>query len=461
MQKQPMATLLFSLLFFVFACSTVSFGFDFGSTIKDLQEKSQDIRKDFKKKFQKQSENWKRNIEQSTRDLKQKSQKSLRRAQKHIQRTQREIKNYSRKYGSKAARDFERACKEYGTQARRTIQDAADKYGKSATKAVSEAYARHGPRIGRKVAEAYSGLSDKSRDLVSKAYHKWDAAKSIEISETIRRYGHTAAENVLSSMEDFGKQAGNCLLTTYQRLGSKYGKVMYGYYRKEGAELAQSISRWERKAKTEFLDAFEQIQTKHFKKIEQAYKRFGPALGRKTAYAANRVFHSVQDPVIQEKALTATMVSCQMISRFRKGFKQTTVDTLRQTCRQVVVEDEQGRRVSLEGHCRKYIAEEHPYLRGTSIEEDPVGSLTYVLAFQDVGYMTKEMKVVQTQDGDFASLQDAIVESSPQDPETTRAALEAMEAFDTLTDDDVNEQDILLAAEMINSANSTKKMERL
>jgi len=428
---------------------------------EDMRRKREEVQRRAREKAEKGSRHIQRLKDRHENKIRQKTEelrdRAAERSRQIIEQKRREVNDFARRHGSEAAEKFKQVREKYGDEAKRRIQQVARNYGSTASKAVSDAYVRHGKQVGERLCHAYSGLSGKAQDAITKAYNNYGVTTAENIAETYRSLGPRIGGKVSDAYHRWGEKAGECLKDTYHGMKEKYGDRLRKIYEMEGPKIANKFKDWNGYAKKQFLDSCELHAKPHFEKIKEMYYKYGPIVGAATAHAANKAVVAISDPKNQKKAAAATITTCIIVSRMKSQGKHTAADTLRTTCQNVHITDDRGRRVSLEKYCQNYIATNHPYLEGTSIANDPVGAFTYVVVFHDVGYVTKEMKIIRTPNGEFASMEEAIIGASPLGTEATMEALETAEAFETLTDEDVTEKDIIIAAQMLQKANARKK----
>jgi hypothetical protein len=240
---------------------------------------------------------------------------------------------------------------------------------------------------------------------------------------------------------------------TYHDLGEKYGDKLQNYLSRTGTGITDKWNSWNGQAKSNFLDAYEFHAKPQFDRISAAYHKYGPIAGAATAYVANCAYAAIRDPENQKKSVGAVITTCIIVQKMKSEGQHLAVGAVRNTCHNVTIVDSKGHKMSLEGYCQNYIVEKHPYLADTTIGQDPISAFTYVVVFNDVGYVTKEMKVVKGAEGDYMSIEDAMMKVSPLEHRTTMEYVETVEAFAILADDDVNEEDVLAASHLIQKAN--------
>ena len=313
---------------------------------------------------------------------------------KYISTAERHINSFSKKYGTKAARELKKVSSKYGYASMQKVETVAWKYGKKAS------------------------------TQVSYAYNKW------------------------------GKSAGDNLANTYKKLGSKAANVYMKIYTHEGKRVADRMSKWGISAQNRFIQMYKAHGRNAMQNIMSVYEQCGRSLGANTAWACSRVLKVVKNPSYQERAINATVKTAKLIHKIKSTAKGYAADSIRATCKVVEIPDGKGGKINLEGYCRNWIRGNAPFIKGTTIEQDPIGAFTYVVVFNDTGYVTSDMRIIKDDDGNYVSMKDAIVESSPFDTGTSMKAIECAEAFETLTDDSADEEDIIVASNLIQTINA-------
>lgn len=431
---------------------------DTGDRVKD---KTRDAGNRFKENTRKKTEEWKqrggdavrRETDRARENIDRSTDRYREQTREVVDRKTEQVRDFARQHGQAAGNKMKEVWDKHGERSVNTMKETAARHGSHAAETVGDAIKRYGPAAGDDLKNAFDAAGGRGRDAVESAYKRWGVPAAQKIADSYRYYGPRVGQSVSSAYQKWGEKVGDSVRSTYHDLGEKYGDRFQNYLIRTETRITDSWNTWSGQAKSNFLDAYELHARPQFERISAAYRKYGPIIGAATAHAANRVHAAVRDPENQKKAVGAAITTCIIVHRLKTDGKHMAVGAVRNTCQNVTVVDSKGRRVSLERYCQNYIEEKHPYLADTTIGQDPVGAFTYVVVFNDVGYVTKEMKVIKGPGGDYMTMEDAMMMASPLDNNATIEYVETVEAFAILTDEDVNEEDVLAAAHLIEKAN--------
>ncbi len=349
---------------------------------------------------------------------------STKSASRYIKKAKTKTNSYINKAKKSTNKIYTKKTKKYINTATNHINTLAKKYGPKAAQELKKVSTKYGYVSAKKAESVGLKYGSKALSQVSYAYNKW------------------------------GKNAGDNLSNTYKKLGSKAANVYMKIYSREGKRVADKVSKWGIAAQNRFIEIYQTHGKNAMQNIMSVYEQCGRSLGANTAWACSKVLKTVKNPSYQKKAINATVKTAKLIHKIKSKAKGYAADSIRATCRVVEIPDGKGGKESLEKYCKNWIKDNAPYLRGTTIEQDPIGAFTYVVVFNDTGYVTSNMKIIKDDKGNYISMKDAIVESSPFDTETSMKAIECAEAFETLTDDSANEEDIIAASNLLQTVNA-------
>ncbi|MCI0343667.1 MAG: hypothetical protein L0216_21385 [Planctomycetales bacterium] len=168
-------------------------------------------------------------------------------------------------------------------------------------------------------------------------------------------------------------------------------------------------------------------------RVEAVTREYGP-----------RVRQFVTDPENQRRAIEALAVGYALYREQDTVKRQLTEAAILKLGNGIVVTTPKYGRVTLLDLSTRALVERAPYLRGTDIEKDPAKVLTHLI-YQDTDYFLTEAKLV-VRNGEPLSVTEALAKSNPALAQDALVCLEAMDAYETLTDEMLTVGDVQLAA---------------
>ncbi len=347
---------------------------------------------------------------------------------------QRRASEISRRYGPAVGAQVERLRQTVGDRAAEAVSDTVERYGPAAGRELAAAYERYGSATGERLRQAYQVHGSALAGRASGLMERLGPDVGQRVLDSADRLGASVGARVCEGYEEFGPAAGDRLRSAYERYGPEVGESVRGAMDRCGAAVARSA-----------LRAYENHSRDIANRLTRVYAEHGPAVGARVQLIAEKVGRAAQDPETQRRALAAAVTAAVMYERFEGDPKRLTKEAISLAAEQVLVQDGAGNTVSLNQYSKDWIVTQAPYLRGTTIAEDPAEVVTYVLVYQDVGYLVTDMRIVPTPDGDRCSLAEAALRASPTDVQQAVAALEAIESFEVLTDEEASAEDIIAA----------------
>lgn len=371
----------------------------------------------------------------------------------------------------------ERASESYGRareRASESVQRATERAGEQ-LRNYGEAARERAGEMGRQFREQHQGVIDQARSraidwgshVSSQAREKFEAFRHSHgdqmvgrLQEILHRHGERAAENFAHIAKKYGSQAASKLKETYEQYGSHLGERLREVYDSRGAEIADRVKstmdRVGRTAGERLIEAYRHYQPRVAGAIHGAYDRYGEQMGNKAMYLAQRIHVEGKRHLTQENAQKAALAAVRastLYSRFDRAKKAKTEQAIRHAASRINVRGLEGDLVTLEDFSKQWVAAKVPCLSGTTIAEDPVEALTYGVIYQDKRYIVKELRVLKSAEGEMISIGDGIERTGSLDVDRTIQMIELVDGFGTLADGSASAEDVMAAAELIQTAN--------
>lgn len=212
---------------------------------------------------------------------------------------------------------------------------------------------------------------------------------------------------------------------------------------KHGKQVGQRIQSFEKRYNARATSSIVKIYDKYGKDsgvaIEKSVKRLGTRIlveaERDLDEVIPKISRFARDPETQEALYTAaaTAIHYQNLAEdYKSTAKYGAVDGLRYLAKNMYIENSTGQTVTIESYAQDWIGKSIPPLKNTSIHDDPVGSIVYLLVYKDTDYMVNELRVIPTKSNKHVSLSDAILHSSPSSPANALNVLETIGALEVL-----------------------------
>jgi len=170
-----------------------------------------------------------------------------------------------------------------------------------------------------------------------------------------------------------------------------------------------------------------------------------PQLEQILSKAGTRMVALAGDPSNRKRAVDAVVAALEVkhrIDAYQDKALERVVDTIGNDV-QVPID---GHTASLNDWARLYITRHHPYLRGTSVEDDPVETLVFALVAPDTKYLMTELRVVRLASGEVLTPAQCLQRSTGTNPDQTLAALDAIERTVRLRKALASGQDVIPSA---------------
>lgn len=321
-----------------------------------------------------------------------------------------QVRQLSSQYGSRAASVLSEVASEVGGAAAQHIEALARTHGSGAVEIVGRAYTELGTHVGSAVADVY---------------------------------------------EQHGASAGVALSAMYRIQGDELGSSMHRLFEQYGPAVAQEVSNLGGYAQRVLTETYASIGVQAFEQLHGLYARAGETLGNAAAGVISDVRDTIEDPVERDRAIHAGLRTISLMHNIQANSQHMTVDAMRSVSRTVTIPGADGVPVSLEEYSRGWVRTNAPYLEGSSIEQDPIGSIGYMVVFQDMDYVASEMRVVRGPSGEHLSITEAAtVQVSPFMPDNALEALETAAAFETLGAEEFIEDDFMWALNTLQRVNA-------
>ena len=313
-------------------------------------------------------DDWKEQLEKIQKGIGDAARQTQKSAQVWDRTSGRELQRRLEQGTNEASRSYERLSRQYGSQTARSIQETAD---------------RLGPLVGDAVLQVYETRNRRAGDLLADAY---------------REHGSGFGERVAAALDHHGEEVASQLSHVLETHGPAAASAFESACRTMGGSTALAVQR--------------------------ELNNYIPLLEQKLASPRN-----------QEAAFNAALIALSYsegMSDINRRQKTLVVNGIRYAAANIIVRDHSGRVVSLETYAQEWIGSNAPVLRGTSIERDPVGSIVYLFAYQDVNYMINEMQIVPSAGGRHRSLSQTLYDSSPRDAQSVLRTLATIERSESL-----------------------------
>jgi len=229
-----------------------------------------------------------------------------------------------------------------------------------------------------------------------------------------------------------------------------------------GPEVQRSIDqvgdRYGDRATSTIVDLYERYGPSTAAAFERTCQQLGSSVtigcqGEFSRYYP-RIQSYIDSPEIQEKAISAAMTAMIYsgeIGDLDRTRKRSVEIGMRHLAENITVKDESGRLISLDKFSQAWIGKKAPFLRNTSVHQDPVGSITYLLMFQDPSYAVNDMRIVPSGDGEYKSLSSTLYDSSPQNAKQTLKVLSTIGDLESVVQETNSCGDISSAARSFSS----------
>ena len=346
-----------------------------------------------KREFDRNTENMRGNIERSTQDTRRKADEAKRQFGRNTEDMRRNIERSTQ--GTRE--NLQRGIQEQTRRISEEAQGVQRTYGSQAARQIDEISRRYGSQASREMSNLYERYGGQIAEDVANLASRHGAEAISQCSAVINQHGERAGRNLMQAYDQYGKHA--------------------------GAALAEAI------------------------------RRHGPAAGEKAGILLNEVLgHAgqyMENEENQRKAAEAVITTAVIYSKFDSEKKRITKEAITLAANNIEVVDPHGRRTNLNRYTQEWIGTNAPYLRGTSIAEDPAEAITYGVIYGDTNYICNDMKLLHCKDGEFRSIRDTAIYESGFDADQTIAALEIADNFATLGDGEASADDLVAAAQMI------------
>jgi hypothetical protein len=290
----------------------------------------------------------------------------------------------------------------------------------------------------------------------NKTYEKYKRISS-KVNNIKSRYGSSAGSMLKSAYSRFGESSGNKITAIYRKYGKSNGAMLINVMRAKGARTGDKIcatfSKLGGTAGKSVLRAYQNHKYIVASKIHDAYDKYGSRIGYKTQQIANRAknckykFRNMN--IDEEKVVNAAVKTILLYDKLDSVKKEATQKAILTASNKIEVQDRYGRKLSLNQHYKNFIDEKAPYLKGTSIGDNPAEVVTYGLIYRDKGYLVSEMKIIKNKNGEFCSIREAVKSKTSLDINGTLNAMEMADNLETLTDDKATADDLVIAAKAI------------
>lgn len=390
----------------------------------------------FWKKMKKDAQNKYKKTQKKTKDWSDKQKKNL---QKSYDKNKRNANDY---YNKKSKELKQNANSYYNKKSNEYKQNANNYYSKKSYE-LNRKYNDYSKKYGENFAREYQDF-----------HYKYGSNASNRLSKMTDKYGEIAARNIKEAYNKHGRDLGYRISRAYEKHGSEIAESIKESSDQYGPVVGTRISKLYSKYSTDIAED-----------LHRTYDQYGKDIGLEVEQTINTSYRKVtkyiKDPVQQKKAIDATIYSITKYRQLKDEMKVKTHSAISYAMNTIPVKDEDGNIVSLNEFTKNWIIEEAPYLKGTSIAEDPAEALTYIVVYRDIGYVVHDMNIIQNKHGEFVSIEDAAIENSPFNSNETIVMLNAVEGFETLANGDSSADEIILAANDISKLNQINNSQNL
>lgn len=363
-----------------------------------------------------------------------------------------QLKGSYERYGPEVGNKIRGAFETYGPQVGEKLTSAYQAYGPAAGKKIQQAFDQYGPKIGQGVLATYQRYGPALGEQLRRSYETYGEAVGDHLRNAFEKHGKDAAQQLMQCYELYGKQVGEQVSRVWDQYGAEIGSALATAVRTHGKELGEKLGLAVEIAGHDAALALVELYRKQGQSVVRvvvdAYTEHGEELGNQTLELAGRLTLYVQDPVIQERVLRSTIQVSVLVNQ---DSRRLTHAALVLAMDNIPVRDRQGRMISLSDHTKFWVAEQFPYLDGSSITEDPAEAITYTLIFGDLDYVISEARVIRTPNGDFQTIGSVIDNSTGLDSGRIITAIDVLDGFETIGNGDADADDLMAAADIISS----------
>lgn len=309
----------------------------------------------------------------------------------------------------------------------------------------SQSYKDRIKNIKKNINKQYRKAEDKAKRIknnYSKNYNYKNSRnyRNSNFDNLVSKYGSKVASSVKKVSDKYGSYVGNELAGCYNNYGKRVGDNIKNTLQKHGKEAGNNI-----------MSAYKYHKPYIADEIYTVYNKYGKSIGNKVQITLNscalRLEKYVRNSNSQKKAIKATVNAVILIDKI--DYKKETYKALTYAVNNIRVKNSSRKTVTLNEYSKDWINQNAPYLKGTSISEDPVEAFTYVVIYQDMDYVVSDMRIVKNDRGQYCSIQDALILESVMDVNRTEELLDLVDSFETLTSNESSTYEVYEAANCI------------
>ena len=186
--------------------------------------------------------------------------------------------------------------------------------------------------------------------------------------------------------------------------------------------------------------------------IKHAYSEYGIPAGNKALEISRFCIAAWSDIENWERTWQGIVTTARIYSSFRKTQKKITYQSLRMSMTSVPVGDSEGNETTLDKYALSWIEKNAPYLKDSSIGQDPAEALTYGLIYTDFSYLSSDLKIFKGENGKYYSLSEAGSETTNIEHSKLKKILNLSDNLMTLDDADLAMDDLSSVVDIVEEA---------
>ncbi len=288
-------------------------------------------------------------------------------------------------------------------------------------------------------------LYNQAADQISKVDYR--RSTSSVNSVTGKLAGYINSNSLESALQKHGQEITNSINNIIDTHGKDAGRIYAEtlvYVDDNAIRVEQLIRKYDVKVGESVLNIFKEYDKRIGETLLNSLNVVEQMTGNKMIKKINKVGSNLSSGQYdKEEIIVAVLSTAIQLNKFDK--KELTYQSLKFVAANLTIKNSRGQVVTFEDYSKDWINDNAPFLRGTSIAENPVETLTYVVIYKDSDYILNDMKIIKSGNNEMCSISEAIYTSTGDFDQL----IGVMDGIETLKDPMSDEQAMMKAAEIL------------
>ena len=291
-----------------------------------------------------------------------------------------------------------------------------------------------------------------SQDIYNKAANQiskvdYSRASSSVNSVSRKLSGYIDSNALESTLRKHGQEITNSLNSIVDTYGADAGRIYaeaLDYVDDNAIRIDQLIRKYNVSIGESVLNVFKEYDKRIGETLLNSLNVVEKMTGSQMINKINKVRSNLSSGQYdKEEIIVAVLSTAIQLNKVDK--KELTYQSLKYLASNLSIKNSNGQVVTFEDYSKDWINDNAPFLRGTSIAEDPVETLTYVVIYKDSDYILNDMKIINSGNNEMCSISEAIYTSTGDFDQL----IGVMEGIETFKDPMSDEQAMMKAAEIL------------